>query len=127
MAALLDAATFQFPFYIGDWDRDEIGGPIQFTSQDWLPITIVSILAGALALVTIFLFKNRKLQIRLASFGLVLTVGMLALYFLEMQHFINGGLALGGVFHFAMLVTFILAIKGINKDEKLIKSMDRLR
>jgi hypothetical protein len=31
------------------------------------------------------------------------------------------------VFYFAIFISFILAARGILKDEKLIKSLDRLR
>jgi hypothetical protein len=39
----------------------------------------------------------------------------------------HGTVALWAIFYFAILVCFILAARGILKDEKLIRSMDRLR
>jgi hypothetical protein len=39
----------------------------------------------------------------------------------------NGGYAFGSVLPIFSLVFLILAIRGINKDEKLVKSLDRLR
>jgi hypothetical protein len=54
-------------------------------------------------------------------------VMLLVLYFLELNHFTSGTIALWCIFHFAILGTYILASRGIYKDEKLIKSMDRLR
>jgi hypothetical protein len=44
-----------------------------------------------------------------------------------MGNFYNGNIALWAIFYFAVLIFFILAARGISKDEKLIKSMDRLR
>jgi uncharacterized protein (UPF0333 family) len=82
---------------------------------------------GALAFAAIFLFGNRKLQLKLAIVGLLLAIGMLVVYFLEMQNFTSGTIALSCVFHFAVAALYIMAIRGIRNDEKLIKSLDRLR
>jgi hypothetical protein len=43
------------------------------------------------------------------------------------MHFSTGTVALWAIFYFAILGCFILAARGILKDEKLIRSMDRLR
>ncbi|MBD0378119.1 MAG: DUF4293 family protein, partial [Flavisolibacter sp.] len=51
----------------------------------------------------------------------------LTLYFIEIGNFYNGTVAIWVVFYFAVLVAYILAARGILKDEKLIRSMDRLR
>jgi hypothetical protein len=48
-------------------------------------------------------------------------------YIIEMGNFLSGNVAIWAVFYFAILGCFILAARGILKDEKLIKSMDRLR
>jgi hypothetical protein len=52
---------------------------------------------------------------------------LLVVYFLELNNFTSGTIALWCIFHFAILGCYILAARGIWKDEKLIKSMDRLR
>jgi hypothetical protein len=41
--------------------------------------------------------------------------------------FTSGSLALSCIIYFAIIAFYILALNGIRKDEKLIKSMDRLR
>ncbi|HVK96873.1 MAG TPA: DUF4293 family protein, partial [Flavisolibacter sp.] len=69
----------------------------------------------------------RKVQLKLSYLGIFLSVILLVLYFIEMQNFANSVIALWCLFHFGILGFYILATKGIAKDEKLIKSLDRLR
>jgi hypothetical protein len=126
-AAAFDATTFRFPFYSGDWSRDQVQAAIDLNARTTIWITILTILAGALAFVTIFLFDNRKLQLRLTYLGIFLTVILLTMYFLEMGQFLSGNIALWAIFYFAILAFYILAARGIWKDQKLVKSMDRLR
>jgi uncharacterized membrane protein len=127
LAAAFDAVTFRFPFYSGDWQKDAVPAVVDLNAQSTPWFTILSVIAGALALATIFLFKNRKLQLKLCYLGIFLTVVLLTMYFLEINNFYSGNIALWAIFYFAILVSFILAVQGVRKDEKLIRSMDRFR
>ena len=126
-AAAFDAVTFRFPFYIGDWSRDTIYQLVDLDARTTIWFTILTVLSAALAVVTIFLYHNRKLQLRLTYVGIFITAVLLTLYFIEIGHFNTGAIALWAIFYFAILVCYILAARGILKDEKLIRSMDRLR
>lgn len=117
LAAVFSALTFVLPFAIGITN-------VNAQSSTWL--TIVTAFAGILAFIDIFLFNNRKIQFRLCIAGILLTLIMLALDFLEMTR-VGGTLALSCLIYFAVLGFYIMAAGGIRKDEKLIKSMDRLR
>jgi len=127
LCTAFSATTFKFPFYIGDWVKDALPSVIDLNAQTTIWHTIVTVLAGALAFVTIFLFDNRNLQLKLCYLGIFLTVVLLVLYFLEMANFNTGSIALWSIFYFAILACFILAARGIWKDKQLIRSMDRLR
>jgi len=127
LASIFNAITFRFPFYIGDWQKDNVQQVIDLNAQTTLLLTIVTVVTGLLAFVNIFLFNNRKLQLKLTYAGLFLSIFLLAMYFLEMGNFNNGDIALWSLFYFAIFVFYLLAARGIRKDEKLIKSMDRLR
>ncbi len=127
LAASFDAITFKFPFYSGDWNKDAIPATVDLYAQSTIWLTIVTVLAGAVAFVTIFLFDNRKLQLKLCYLGIFLTAVLITMYFLEMNNFTKGTVAIWAIFYFAILGFYILAVRGILKDEKLIKSMDRLR
>lgn len=127
LASIFDAITFRFPFYIGDWTKDTVPTPVDLNAQSTTVLTLVTILTGALAFVNIFLFGNRKLQLRLTYAGILLSVVLLLLYFLEIQNFTSGGIALWCLFAFAIFLFYLLAARGIISDQRLIKSLDRLR
>jgi hypothetical protein len=127
LVAVFDAITFRFPFYSGDWKEDAVPAVVDLNAQSTIWFTILSVIAGALALATIFLFGNRKLQLKLIYLGIFLSIVLLTLYFLEIGDFYSGNIALWAIFYFAILVSFILAARGVRKDEKLIRSMDRFR
>ena len=126
-AVAFDAITFRFPFYSGDWSKDLSPLPVDLNAGTTLWLTIVTALTGVLAFVTIFMYKNRALQMKLCYLGIFLTVGLMTLYFLEIQNFMSGNVAIWAIFYFFILACFIMAARGILKDEKLVKSMDRLR
>lgn len=127
LASIFNAITFRFPFYVGDWEKDNVEQVIELNAQTTTILTIITVVTGLLALVNIFLFNNRKLQLKLTYAGLLLSVAMLVVYFLEMGNFRSGDIALWSLFYFAVFVFYLLAARGIRKDEKLIKSLDRLR
>ncbi|HEY0733213.1 MAG TPA: DUF4293 domain-containing protein, partial [Chitinophagaceae bacterium] len=116
-----------FPFYTGDWLKDEIQSPIDLNAQTTIWLTVLTVLTGVIAFVIIFLYDNRKLQLKLCYLGMFVNVMLLVLYFMEVGNFSGGTIALWCIFHFAILGCYILAARAIYNDEKLIKSMDRLR
>ena len=117
--------TLKFPFYfIGphpDLPSD------QFNATTNMILMILSAILGTLCLFTIFVFKQRNLQMWLAILALVISGLNIYLYFDYKKQYAGGGLALTSVFAFLIPIFLILAIRGISKDKKLIKSMDRLR
>jgi hypothetical protein len=127
LAAAFDAITFRFPFYSGDWIKDNFLFVIDLNAKTTIWFTILTVINAVLAFVTIFLFGNRKLQLRLTYLGIFLTAVLLTLYFLELKNFIGGNIAVWVIFYFGILVCYIFAARGIMNDQKLIKSLDRLR
>jgi hypothetical protein len=127
LAAVFDAITFRFPFANGDWIFDKFLYPIELNAKTTIWFTVLTVLNGILAFITIFLFGNRKLQLRLTYLGIFLSAVLITLYFLELKNFIGGNIAVWVVFYFAILACYIFAARGILNDNKLIKSLDRLR
>jgi Domain of unknown function (DUF4293) len=127
LAAVFAAVTFRFPFYTGERLVGTIASTVDLDARTNIWLSILTVLAGALAFVTIFLFHDRKLQLKLCYLGIFITLVLLVVYFLEMTHFTKGSVALWCLFYFGILAFYILAARGIWKDEKLIRSMDRLR
>ena len=128
LVAGFNGLTFKLPFYTGDWLRDTLPNSLVNLNAQLTPwFTALTVVTAALALITIFLYKDRKLQLKLCYLGIFLSAVLLTLYFLEMSHFQGGTVAIWAVFYLGIIGSFILATRGILKDEKLIKSMDRLR
>ncbi|HEY9259290.1 DUF4293 domain-containing protein [Chitinophaga sp.] len=91
-----------------------------------------------LSLVTIFLFKKRKLQFRLTIFNILFGFGAIAYQYYVVQQTANklssGGVSIVSASYLpasflpiVVIILLFLAVRGIYKDEKLIKSLDRLR
>jgi hypothetical protein len=127
LAAVFAFLTFKLPFYQGAILQATANVKPEVDAQSTIWLTIVAALTGALAFINIFFFNNRKLQLRICVFGIILAVVLIALCFMEMMKFTSGSLALSCIIYFAIIAFYILALNGIRKDEKLIKSMDRLR
>ena len=125
LASICAFASVKLPFYFGSI---EVPGPtVTITPYDNFMLLVFVIATALMALVSIFLFSNRSLQIKMCVVGLVLSLANLMHYFLYMKNFKTGGLSLYSALSFLVPVFFILAIIGIYKDQKLLKSLDRLR
>lgn len=92
---------------------------------------VLFVLSTILSLMTIFLFKNRKLQINLNRINIVINFFLLGVivYLLltlsgETQVSEKG---IGSFLPLVAVVLLSLANKAILKDERLVKSVDRLR
>ena len=97
---------------------------------------VVLVAACLVPLVTIFLFKRRLVQIRLCAVELVLLVGagaMMGIYFylcnryFAESEFYSHTLKISLVFPLVCLVFDLLALRAIFRDEKLVRSLDRIR
>ena len=130
IVAIAAFATYTLTLYIGT--RTD-GTPLPLLLADRFLLVIVIILLGLLALICIFLYKNRKLQFRLSVLGAIFSLGFLFLEYLKVEEFrtenniVSGSYQIGALLPILMFVFYILAARGIYKDEKLVKSLDRLR
>ncbi|HXB94664.1 MAG TPA: DUF4293 domain-containing protein [Puia sp.] len=142
LAVICAALTFKFSFYSGNKTVGANGHV--FLSVKAVPvfgfgadsasagsvlILVLTILIMAFALINIFNFKNRKRQ-ALITIGLIL-LSLLNLFLYwhasGVPPFTEGSYNLGVLLTVAIPIFFILAAIGIRKDEKLVKSADRLR
>jgi len=88
---------------------------------------ILTVTIGVLSLITIFLYSNRKLQLKLIFVSILLEILLLVEYQVSIKNFTEGSIAIGSILQFLVLIFFYLAIKGIRKDNKIIAESDRLR
>ena len=116
--------------YIGTLQN---GTQLKFVLADHFLMTAYIIGLGTLSLVAIMLFKNRKSQYRLTMTTLFLTIGFIFLEYYVIEDFKKDNVIQTGSYQIAallpvvMVILLILAARGIRKDEKLVKSLDRLR
>ena len=130
LAAIFAVLTIKFSFYSGNIEVP--GQPVSFqyltaTFNIWILILTVVIIC--IAAIDIFLYKNRKLQGRLAILGFLLSLLNIFLYLKEIHRFVEnqGSHTISSVFVFVIPILFFLAWRGIYRDQKLVKSLDRLR
>lgn len=109
---------------------DNVGG--QATIWILLSLTSLVLLIIIVSLVALFLFKKRRLQLRMVA-GLMTLVLLLIIasvsYYIYISGIYSGDIRPGlNLFILPiMLLTSWLAFRGIKKDEELVKSYDRLR
>ena len=101
-------------------------GRIMYTEK--LPWLILLAFAELGTVLSLFLFKKRLVQLRIAAFSLIVTAGLQGWlawdYFTAPDGIVfSGTVILPAV---AMILT-VLAIKGIYADELLVRSASRLR
>lgn len=141
LAALTLASLFFFPIVVNYNNASEfsvfVTGLYQKTDtgiqriQWYLPLLISTVAIIVLCVLNIFNFKNRTLQKRLTIVSIILTIG-LSFWCRQYAQKIPGGLdgahyTVGTFLPSLGILFLVLAIAGINKDEKLIRSADRLR
>lgn len=108
-------------------------GSLPAFSLSFLP-GLVAALLGLLFLVTIFQYKNRKLQIRLLLVAMFLNLILIGLIFLlsgQIQKLPELGevpsYGISTYLSLLCLLLIVLANRGIRKDQALVRSADRLR
>ncbi|PZW38800.1 uncharacterized protein DUF4293 [Mesonia algae] len=89
------------------------------------------VLSALLALFTIFLFNNRKLQFVMNRLNIILNFILLG-FFVYWSLIIPGEMQISekGIGMFLPIISIVLLVmanKAIKKDEALVKSVDRLR
>lgn len=130
IVAIAAFLTFTLTLYIG---TTATGAEIILPVADKLLLAISITAIGLLALVSIFLFKNRMLQFKLTILGVFLSIGYLFLEYLLVENFkaekliASGAYRAGALVPVVMFVFFLMAARGIYRDEKLVKSLNRLR
>jgi hypothetical protein len=127
LAGISTQLTLKFPFLAGQ--KDGVAFSLNTTGEFYLLILTVAITLPAF--IAIFLYKNRKLQMKITAIGFFLSLllnGLFLYAYMNNCYEMNDAvITLSAVIYFAIPVFLLLALLNIRKDEKLIKSMDRLR
>jgi len=134
IAKFIGTGDYQLEFYIYQVVSLVPDVKLPFDVMFAAPVTALTGLVILGSFITIFLFRNRMMQAKLVRGLVIFTLGDVALLFfynipaLEELSGIRAEYNYAGIaMPLAALVFLILAINGIIKDEKLVRSADRLR
>ncbi|TZF81174.1 DUF4293 family protein [Pedobacter sp. BS3] len=144
LASLSLFCLFLFPF-IQFVDIDGLAKTVRITGlyqhtgqediklQEFIPLTIVTVIIALVPLVILGSFRNRKKQLTLSYITIVLILAYSFWLVQTAKAYLNGlqlqlqNYGIGVILPSLSILFIILAIRGIRHDEKLVKSADRLR
>lgn len=136
-AAMLVASVTPLAFFMYNGDKvvfEAIGIYLNEVLNDstWGLFTL-GMVSSVLSLITVFLYKQRILQIRLSVFNAMLMIGFY-LYFgfilynlFPVENLVFQKVGVGLIMPVIAIILTILAIRKIGADETLIRSLNRLR
>ncbi|MCH4896394.1 DUF4293 family protein [Marinilabiliaceae bacterium JC040] len=129
LASLVCGGVANVDFYVYGIPKGMI--PNVETPIVWTNITIVSLII-TLLLLTIVKYKKRMMQIRLCFLNIVLMLGSVFLFWYnigEQTEILKAVMtySMPMIFPFIAVILTYLAVRGIGKDEALIRSMDSIR
>ena len=140
VAALMIAATFTpLAYFVGGVEEYKLFAfslKSAEVTHSTIYMGIIVALSAIVPTVTIFLFKNRMLQIRLCAVELVLLLGsqvfMAIYYYLGNRMFSQfeyhaQGIHIAIIFPLVAIILDYLALRAIFRDEMLVRSLDRIR
>jgi len=124
LAALVSGVL---PILLDLWT--EAGAPVFAGDILWVSLAFYG--AGLLALVSIFMYKNRQNQFVLNRLNIILNLFLLGFFVYRSLNLSGGTLVpqkgIGMLIPVFSIVLLVLANRAIKKDEDLVKSVDRLR
>jgi len=129
LAAIFSFLTFKLPFYSGNKLKEGVQQPENVTldSTSQIFLLILASVVIIMCFVALVMYKKRKQQLNLTIVNIIFSIVLVVVYFLQIQKFTTGNLALSSLFTLAIPIFLFFAARGMWKDEKLIKSLDRLR
>jgi hypothetical protein len=144
LASLVILALFLFPLvhnvYVGGVPSaikvtgiyQDVNG-VQANTQSFIALIAGTVVIALIPLVLIFLYQNRKRQIMLC-YIYIFTIFGYSFWLAQTVKNVTGGASLntnnfgiGALLSSISIIFVLLAAKAIQRDEKLVKSADRLR
>ena len=134
LAALLNAAVFLGANFSIETRIQNVLQTNRYTVLQHLPSTLFILAAIVLSLIAIFLFRKRPLQMKISLLALLATMAYCFINWMRIKEIFannkmisNYSFGLASITPYFAIVFILLACLGIQKDEKLVKSLDRLR
>ncbi len=132
LVAVCAFATLKISTYAGNLIQEptDLSGKVIYQELNGMSSvgnSIITIGVGILALVSIFIYSNRKLQIKLCVASFFIELSLITMYYFSTKMFKEGSYLIGAILHILIFVFLILAIMGIRKDTKIVEESSRLR
>jgi len=134
LVALLNAAVFLGANFSIETRIQNVLQTNKYTVLQHLPSTLFILAAIVLSLIAIFLFRKRPLQMKISLLALLATMAYCFINWMRIKEIFannkmisNYSFGLASITPYFAIVFILLACLGIRKDEKLVKSLDRLR
>ena len=129
LAGLAATAMLKFPLWKGTLGNAEDRA---LTGSSYLPLFLLIVVTGLVGFGTIFFFKDRKTQKALCLLGILLSLLILVMEYiratgLQATAAYQGSWQISAALPIIMVVLFGMARSGIRKDEKILRSLDKLR
>jgi len=128
LAAFAALLTLKFSFFSGNKVGDDLTKKwVELTATNNFIILVLTVAIAVISIIVIILYKDRKMQFRLTVISFLLSIANIILYYTESKKFTEGNMDFTALISIIVPVFLLFAARGIYKDDKLIKSADRLR
>jgi hypothetical protein len=129
IASALAFITLKTSFFSGNILVDNVKQFQRFTAMGHMLLMILTVVVGLGSLIAVCLYKDRKLQMRVVSAAMVLSILNLVIYYFQTKNFIPTDWSFDLTALLALAIPFFLflATRGIYRDQKIMRSLDRLR
>ncbi|HEX6914234.1 MAG TPA: DUF4293 family protein [Chitinophagaceae bacterium] len=130
LAAICGGLSYYLPFYSGTRMMGEPPQPtpeVEMNSTFSVPIIIFMAIAVVGSIHALLSYSQRSRQFWVSLVCMISSIIAIVLLFMATSEFEGGGVRIESLVYFAVPVFLFMAAKGIRNDEKLVKSMDRLR
>ncbi len=120
--------------FVNFYHNRMVGNNVElFAEVSTWPVSFLLSIIILITLISVFLYKNRMRQIRFCVFNIILQFGLVGLIYFYTKYFLHKSGGIQSVFMWPILLPFItivlcyMAVKKIQKDESLVRSVDRIR
>jgi glucan phosphoethanolaminetransferase (alkaline phosphatase superfamily) len=105
---------------------------VSYAFSFYLPMLILAALLIALTVLSILQYKKRLKQLKTVNFAILVNIVLIVLLFFYTDKVskdvsLTTSYKMGSVFPLISLVFLVLATYAIKRDERLVRSLDRLR
>ncbi len=121
--------TLKLSFFSGNKYVDNVKIFEELNGMSNVILMILTVALAVASLIIIFLYKDRKMQLKLTIAAFALSLLNLFVYYMQIKKFIpaEGKISITAIVAIIIPALILLAARAIWKDEQLIKSVDRLR